>query len=204
MGTRIQYPDWVEKYRKKGQTIRKVRNGYGLYKCTSTYDRDTKGPKLVQTYLGMITEADGFIPKKSVSSNPSYIEYGLSHFIWQNFKRALTRATFSGDEMVVRLGIISYLFGAVREDLIPLTYLSDGMEKELSERLRSTAPKRIKAVSNKIDSLLSEKIPDQQDRVLLESILRMCVMESNNRSSQIPALPKPAEELIERYGLKYE
>lgn len=204
MGTRNQYPEWVEKYRGKGRTIRKVRNGYGLYKCTSEYVPGAKYPKLVQTYLGMITEDKGFIPKKSVSDSPSYIEYGLSHFIWINFKRILVRSTFTGDELLVRLGIISYLFGSVREDLIPLTYLSDGMEGALCERLRSTSPNRIKAISNKIHSALSEKIPDQQDRILLESLLRMCVMESNNRSSQIPALPKPAEELIERYGLKYE
>ena len=31
------YPEWAEKFRAKGKTIRKVRNGYGLYECTSTY-----------------------------------------------------------------------------------------------------------------------------------------------------------------------
>lgn len=33
----VTYPDWAEKYRGKGRTIRKVRNGYGLYQCTSVY-----------------------------------------------------------------------------------------------------------------------------------------------------------------------
>lgn len=37
----VVYPDWVEKYRGKGRTIRKVRNGYGLYACTSTYSLTT-------------------------------------------------------------------------------------------------------------------------------------------------------------------
>jgi hypothetical protein len=152
----------------------------------------------------MITEADGFIPKKSVSSHPSYIEYGLSHFIWLNFKRALVRSTYTGDETIVRLGIILYIFGSVREDLIPLTFLSDGLEEDLSHRLKSTSQSRLRAVSNKIDALLADKIPDQQDRLLLEALLRMCVMESNNRRSQVPALPDAAAELMERYGLKYE
>ena len=204
MNKKNQYPEWVEKYRGKGRTIRKVRNGYGLYKCTSKYDPVTKGPKLVQTYLGMITEADGFIPKKSVSSHPSYIEYGLSHVIWKNFKRTLVRSTFTGDEAVVRLGIIFYIFGAVREELIPLTFISDGVENELSQRLSSTSQSRIRAVSNKIEALFSEKIPDRQDRILLDALLRMCVMESNNRRSQIPSLPEEAAKLMERYGLKYE
>ena len=52
----VVYPDWVEKYRGKGRTIRKVRNGYGLYACTSTYSPGQKYPKSVSTYLGMITE----------------------------------------------------------------------------------------------------------------------------------------------------
>lgn len=204
MATKIQYPDWVEKYREKGKTIRKVRDGYGLYKCTSEYVPGAKYPKLVQTYLGMITEKDGFIPKKSVSTNPSYIEYGLSHFIWLNFKRVLSRATFTGDEVVVRLGIIQYIFGTVREDLIPLSFISNGIEETLIKRLPDISSNRIKAVSNKIGSVLAEKIPDKEDRFLLESLLRMCVMESNNRNAQIPALPQLAEGLIERYGLKYE
>ena len=61
----VVYPDWAEKYRGPGRTIRKVRNGYGLYECTSTYQPGQKYPKSVQTYLGMITEKDGFIPKKT-------------------------------------------------------------------------------------------------------------------------------------------
>lgn len=28
------YPEWAEKFRAEGKTIRKVRNGYGLYECT--------------------------------------------------------------------------------------------------------------------------------------------------------------------------
>lgn len=50
------YPEWAEKFRAEGKTIRKVRNGYGLYECTSTYVPGQKYPKSVQKYLGMITE----------------------------------------------------------------------------------------------------------------------------------------------------
>ena len=57
----VTYPDWAEKYRGKGRTIRKVRNGYGLYQCTSVYVSGQKYPKSIQKYLGMITEKDGFI-----------------------------------------------------------------------------------------------------------------------------------------------
>lgn len=203
MKVKNQYPDWVEKYREKGKTIRKVRGGYGLYKCTSVYVPGAKHPKSTQEYLGMITEDKGFLPKKSTSDNPTYIEYGLSHLIWKNFKRALIRSSFNGDEYVVRLGIIMYLFGRVDESVIPLSFISDSCEDVLTERLTSTDIKRIERLSSKVGKLLQEKIRDDSDRFLLESSLRNCVMDSKNRSAQIPSLPAPALQLIERYTLKY-
>ena len=66
----VTYPDWVEKFRSPGHTIKKTKQGYGLYSCTSKYVPGGK-PKSVQTYLGKITP-DGFIPK-SVVSKLSYI-----------------------------------------------------------------------------------------------------------------------------------
>lgn len=203
MKAKNQYPDWVEKYREKGKTIRRVRDGYGLYKCTSVYDPNAKYPKSKQEYLGMITEDRGFIPKKSTSSHPVYIEYGLSHLIWKNFKRLLIRSSFNGDEHVVRLGIIMYLFGRTDDTTIPLSFISDGYEDVLTERLLSTDIKRIERLSSKIDRLLHEKIRDESDRILLESSLRNCVMDSKNRTAQIPSLPYPAAQIIERYSLKY-
>lgn len=86
----VVYPDWVEKYRTKGRTIRKTKNGFALYECTSIYVKGLKYPKSVQKYLGRITENEGFIPKQIPMSN-SFLEYGLSHFIIVNFKRELLR-----------------------------------------------------------------------------------------------------------------
>ena len=83
----VTYPDWVEKFRSPGHTIKKTKQGYGLYSCTSKYVPGGK-PKSVQTYLGKITP-DGFIPKSVVSKHPVYVEFGLSHFIISSFKRDL-------------------------------------------------------------------------------------------------------------------
>ena len=91
MNKKLSYPAWVEKYRGKGRTIRKVGDGYGLYECTSQYVKGQRYPKSVQKYLGMISEEEGFIPKHVTPLNPKYIEYGLSHFILVNFKRDLMR-----------------------------------------------------------------------------------------------------------------
>lgn len=203
MKTNNQYPDWVEKYRTKGCTIRKVRDGYGLYKCTSEYVPGAKYPKSKQTYLGMVTQKDGFIPKKSTSSHPSYIEYGLSHLIWCSFRRELCRSSFNGDDIFVRLAIIKYIFGSIRDDVIGATFLSDGLEQELRQRAASSSGARVGRLAAKVGSLLSEKIRDPEDRAVLEALLRSCVMDSSNRRAQVPALPGPAAQIIERYGLKY-
>ena len=203
MKTKNQYPDWGEKYRSKGHTIRKVRDGYGLYKCTSVYIPGASYPKSKQVYLGMITEDEGFIPKKTTLDHPTYIEYGLSNFIWLNFKRDIKRSAYDGDEILARLGIIMYIFGSVKPVMIKASYISDGIEDVMIERSLSSSIKRIKTVANKIDKIMAEKISDIEDRYILESLLRLCVMESNNRSAQSPAIPDEAKEIIERNGLKY-
>lgn len=203
MATRNQYPDWVEKYRTKGCTIRKVRNGYGLYHCTSVSVPGLPYPKSRQEYLGMVTEKDGFIPKKSSSDHPLYIEYGLSRLIWMNFKRDLLRSSFNGTTAVVKLGIIKYIFGDVNADLIPMSFVSDGSEEELLKALSSTSSQRIENVSRKINELLDQMISDPVDRSVLEAIMRCCVMDNKNRTSQIPSLPIIARAIIERYGLRY-
>ena len=203
MKVKNQYPQWVEKYRTKGCTIRKVRNGFGLYRCTSVSSPDLPYPKSKQEYLGMVTEKDGFIPKKATAEHPLYIEYGLSHLIWKNFKRELLRSSFNETEAVIRLGIVKYIFSDVNEALVRLSYISDGVEEPLIKLLGSTSGQRLENIRRKIDSLLSEKIGNATDRACLEALLRCCVMDSRNRTAQMPALPEAARQIIERYGLKY-
>lgn len=53
-------PEWAEKYRKPGTTIKKIGNGYYLYSATSKVVEGKKYPVSVQNYLGRITE-DGLV-----------------------------------------------------------------------------------------------------------------------------------------------
>lgn len=203
MKTKNQYPEWAEKFRSKEHTIRKVRNGYGLYKCTSVYVSGAPYPKSVQEYLGMITEEDGFIPKKTVTDHPNYIEYGLSHFIWLNFRRDLQRASYQSLEGLLRLGVVKYIFGNVSEELLPYTFISDGHAEEMVRVLQSSSMQRIDNLAKKIDVLLTKRIPGQAERTVLEGLLRCCVLDAKNKLSQTPALPEKAREIIERNGLRY-
>ncbi len=202
MKTKISYPDWAEKYRTKGKTIRKVRNGYGLYECTSIYVPGQKYPKSVQKYLGMITEKDGFVPKKSISDYQTHsIEYGLSHFIITNFKRDLQRSSYNSNMDVITLGIIFYIFGSIDPVFLSSSYISIHYEKDLSKIADSFSIRRIKAISNKINTLLKEKISDESDRLILTKLLSICTI-PNGSDPDIIIYPNTVIEITERYGLK--
>ena len=80
------YPEWVEKYRKKGTNISCIRGKYYLYACTSKYDPEKKrAKKITGEYLGRITE-EGLIPPKrkqvEISDKEVSIkEYGASKVV---------------------------------------------------------------------------------------------------------------------------
>lgn len=45
------YPDWVQKYRTKGTTVKKKGDSYYLYKRTSRRVKGKKYPQPVDTYI---------------------------------------------------------------------------------------------------------------------------------------------------------
>ncbi len=76
------YPEWVQKHKAKGTSVRKVGNNYYLYKHSSKRVPGKKNPVPSDTYIGRITP-EGIIKsgKKKVDTNESEIivkEYGFS------------------------------------------------------------------------------------------------------------------------------
>ena len=199
----VTYPDWVEKYRGKGRTIRKVRNGYGLYECTSVYVPGMKYPKSVQTYLGMITEKDGFIPKgSSPRSSSSRIEYGLSHFIMANFCRDLIRSSYNATREFVVLAVVYYLFGNTDPQFIRSTYVTHGMEKQLDTVAGKLAnDRKLSNLCKKIDTCITERIPDKKDRKAMITLLLSCSIGDNENTVGEYPYPLLLTQLAERYGL---
>ena len=196
------YPDWAEKYRGKGRTLRKVRDGYGLYECTSVYVKGEKYPRSRQTYLGMITETDGFIPKKSGSLSGQYLEFGLSHFIMANFRRDLERCTFGGSEDIVLLGIVFFIFSSIDDVFLQATYLAKDKMSALKDRIgKGISEKRLRTVSNKIEALLIQKIPDDHDRSVLVRLLYLTVIDRSSVPESV-VYPDAVKTVAERYGLK--
>lgn len=79
------YPEWVQKQRTKGTTVKKVGNNYYLYQHTSKRVPEKKYPVPVDTYIGKITpngiEKSG---SKKVSAKDTEVtvkEYGFSRTV---------------------------------------------------------------------------------------------------------------------------
>lgn len=198
----VEYPEWAEKYRGKGRTIRKVRNGYGLYKCTSKLEPGKPYPKSIQTYLGMITEKDGFIPKKSDRS-AVYLEYGLSHMIWLNFKRDTIRSMYGGHEDEARLAVIQYIFGSVDEPYLKASYLTYAKADDLAGISAKINMRKIVNAAKKLEENIRTRIPDESEYRLVTKMLFLCVVEAGPDSRRKPEIPDSVREVLEKHGLKY-
>ena len=79
------YPEWVQKHRRKGTTIKKVGNNYYLYKHSSKRVPGKKYPVPVDTYIGRITQ-EGVVKSeiKKVDTAKAQVivkEYGFSYSV---------------------------------------------------------------------------------------------------------------------------
>ena len=84
--TEKKYPEWVQKHRVKGTTVKKKGDSYYLYKRTSRRVKGKKYPQPVDTYIGIITP-EGVIQsnKRKVSLTDAEVwEYGFSKAVWED------------------------------------------------------------------------------------------------------------------------
>ena len=83
--TEKKYPDWVQKQRRKGTTVKEKGGKYYLYKRTSRRVEGKKYPQPVDTYIGVITP-DGVIESRRRIVNVTDIEvyeYGFTESVLQ-------------------------------------------------------------------------------------------------------------------------
>ena len=81
--TEKKYPEWVQKYRTRGTTVKKKGDAYYLYRRTSKRVPGKKYPQPVDTYIGIITP-EGLIEsnkKKITMTDIEVWEYGFTKAI---------------------------------------------------------------------------------------------------------------------------
>lgn len=173
-------PDWVLKYKTKGYTVRFQSGQFTLIKVTSVRTPDKPYPQLIQEHIGVITEKDGLIPKKIRPDQEGDIvrlEYGLSYFLYLNFKRDLKRHIYSNEgefnrQLILTACIIQYLFEDIDEQYLSLTHLPriTGIDnfQHLTPKRRATAIR----LEKRMKESLEQAIPDAPARRALLFKLR--------------------------------
>lgn len=200
-------PDWALKYKKKGYTLHQVGDHFGLYRATSKYVRGGN-PKTVLTFVGMITEKDGLIPKKvKPDTTTVFVEYGLSNFIYKHFKRTLQRSLYNSgnnDEMI-RLAIIHFVFGGLSPVLISNTYLSNTIEDKLIDLSSKLNRDRIVRLSGKISKEFATLISDEEDRIALIALLKLVVVQKGAVYNEVNiSYTDEIINILRKYGVEDE
>ena len=117
------YPEWVNAFKEKGTSVKKVGSEYYLYRATSKRVPGKKYPQPVEEYIGIITK-EGVIRTKvrKISTDRVRVyEYGMSYAL-----QALLPEAFlinSHDKETLR-----YAFLHIVKQFSPKSYLLRGIE----------------------------------------------------------------------------
>ena len=179
------YPDWVNQYKQKGTTIKKVGNSYYLYKSTSRRMPGKKYPQPVQSYMGTITqEGLKITSRRKVSTETVRVyEFGFSHtlskIIPSKFKKDI------GDE-----SIANYVFLNIVKQYSPDSYLLRGVELPTMEELHMSLCAQTKKFERLVGFKLGELLP----------LIRMYLVETREYDMISESTPE-MKELMERVGV---
>ncbi len=177
--TQKTYPDWVQKFRTKGKTVKKKGNSYYLYSRTSKRIPGKKYPQPVDTYIGIITP-DGIVEtnkKKIVLTDIVVWEYGFSKTIMDLCPRSWKDPLGKDWEDILKILICQWSENSYlkiqnlkkREDFrcqfsTQASALNRRMYKEYSIKLEELQPlKYIYLLEMGKEKAISKINPDQRD-----------------------------------------
>ena len=195
-------PAWAKKYDGKGIAFRKRGDSFVLFRVSSHREQGKKYPVLDQTYLGTISERDGFSPSyEKAKTNDVLLECGLSHFIMANFHRELLRSVFNSSHDLadnkIAAAIVLFLYGAITPRTVKLTSVTHGREDTVL-RLGSSSLPSLENLRKRIENLFREKFGDESDRNDLICILRQEM--ADPRNPEFSGYTEEARKIMEKYG----
>lgn len=199
-------PSWALKYKGKNKSLKYLGNDrYGLYEVTSKYDASLGYSKSIQSFIGVITKDKGLVLKKrKVNDKANYLEYGLSHFLYVNFKRSIQRSIkyYSNDnDYLVKLIIIKYIFNDLNDEYIDMTYLCVDDGKDIKEYKSKISDVRINNGVIKLKENLKLKISNINDLCLLENYLRLITIREKEEINIF--INDKLKGLLDKYELKF-
>lgn len=167
---KIDYPEWVKPFDKKGHTIRIVKGAYWLFQVSSRRVPGKKYPVTSQTFIGIIDREKGLIPKKVSIQDTVFIEHGLSHFLYTNHSRDLVRSIYgySGDfaQAIVKTAIVFFVFGGIDYRYLSMSNLTAGMSKDMVTKVQAIKEKRMSNLIRKAEEIFRKDFGDDADYMM--------------------------------------
>lgn len=206
-------PDYAKKYKAKGYDVKKVGNEYYQYKVEHHREKDRKYPITKFVYIGKIDRDKGLIlSNSSTDENIDFVlEYGLSNYIFSNYRRAIQRSLFNlaGEFAVdlIRLGIVNFIFDEVSEASLASSYLTYRDVDPLMGLYSSNEQCKIKVtkVTNKISACLKSVFSNAGERSLVIFSLRnMSASIVGGREKISKTIPSNIKAIFENHGVKHE
>jgi hypothetical protein len=172
------YPDWVNAFKEKGTSIKKVGNKYYLYRATSRRAPGKKYPQPVEEYIGAITR-DGVNRTKvrKISTDRVRVyEYGMSRalesllpeaFLINSHDRETLRFAFL--HIVKRVSPRSYLLRGVELPELSELHVNLNMQIKRYERLAGVSMEDLRPLSElclvetRECDMLSEVTPEMEE-----------------------------------------
>ena len=184
------YPDWVQKHRTQGTTVKKKGDAYYLYKRTSRRVPGKKYPQPVDTYIGIITP-DGVVrtqKKKVTLSDIEVREYGYSKVLWELCPQGWKDAVGDEWEDVLKTLILKWS---------PQTYLGNGYIAKDPETFHCSFGAQAGMLSRRI---YKEHGIDLKELEQLKTIYLVRI----GKEEAVSRINEEQEKLLERIGVKLE
>lgn len=184
------YPEWVQKYRTRGMTIKKKGESYYLYKRTSKRVPGKKYPQPVDTYVGLITP-EGVIQsdkKKVALSNVEVREYGFTRAIQELCPKEWKKPLGEDWEDVLNIIILKHSTESYLKDRSDLK-----AEDDFHYQFAAQAASLNRRLCKKYEIGFSE----------LE-ILKTVYLVRIGKNEVISTISSAQQQVIERLGLKLE
>ena len=195
-------PAWANKYDGKGISFRRRGDSFAVFRVSSHREQGKKYPVLDQTYLGTVSERDGFSPSNErAKTDDALLECGLSHFVMANFHRDLLRSVFNSSpdlaDNKIAAAIVLFLYGAITPRTVRLTSVTHGREDTVLSLGSSSLPS-LENLRKRIENLFTERFGDESDRNDLICILRQEM--TDPRSPEFSGYTEEARKIMEKYG----
>lgn len=162
------YPDWVNAFKVKGTSVKKVGNEYYLYRSTSKRAPGKKYPQPVQEYIGVITK-EGVIQsnvRKISTDRVKVYEYGMSYALQSLLPEAFM--VNSHDKETLR-----FAFLHIVKHVSPRSYLLRGIKLPELSGLHISLSAQIKRYE-RLTGISIEKLRPLSELYLVET--RECDM----------------------------